>query len=138
AGADQQRLGDLGSADLVGVGGGAAALQVQADDIRPPLEALGHTGEFEPGGEESGNLGALAGSSDDKHVTNTALRNPSERMRTRTKLTGRCLWPSYKIGAAAVEKSGTGHIPRRDRRGRRACGGETVPRCRLRTGVGAN
>ena len=69
AGRDQQRLGDLGVADRVGVRLGAVVGQVEAGDRREPVEARGERRVLEPGREEAGRLGTLAGSDDHEHVT---------------------------------------------------------------------
>ena len=67
AGGDQQRLGDLGVADRLGVGLGAVVGEVEAGDGGEPVEARGEGRVLEPGREEAGGLGALAGSDDDEH-----------------------------------------------------------------------
>ena len=67
AGGDQQRLGDLGVADGLGVRLGAVVGQVEPGDGREPVEAGGERRVLEPGGEEAGGLGSLTGSDDDEH-----------------------------------------------------------------------
>ena len=61
-GGDNQGLGDGGVGDLFGGGGGAQAGEVQATDRRPGGEALGGTGQFQPGGEHPRSLRTLSGS----------------------------------------------------------------------------
>ena len=65
----QEGLGDLGVADGLRVGLGAVVRQVDAGDRGEPLEAGREDGVLEPGREEAGGLGPLAGSDDDEHVT---------------------------------------------------------------------
>jgi hypothetical protein len=71
-GGDQQRLRDPGVADRLGVRLGAVVRQVQVGDGREPREARREGRILEPGLEESGGLGALAGSDDDEHVLHCA------------------------------------------------------------------
>ena len=87
AGGDQQRLGDRGVADRLGVGLGAVVGQVEAGDGRQPVEARGEGRVLEPGREETGGLGALAGSDDDEHgLHSAACGHRSLALRARTKL----------------------------------------------------
>jgi hypothetical protein len=64
---DDQRLSDRGIGDGLGVGDGAVLDEVYPADHREPLEAFAHTGDVEPGIEETGGLGALTGRNDDEH-----------------------------------------------------------------------
>ena len=66
-GGHQQRLGDRGVADRVGVGLGAVVHQVEPGAGREPAQPVLEVGELEPGTEEAGRLGALPGSNDDQH-----------------------------------------------------------------------
>ena len=68
AGGDQQRLGDLGGSDGLGVGGGAVLDEVETGHGGEPLEARGEGRVLEPGGEETGGLGPLTRGDDDEHV----------------------------------------------------------------------
>ena len=75
AGGDQQRLRDGGVADLVRVGGGAVVGQVEPDGVGPGGQAVGQRREFEPGSQEAGRLGALAGSDEDEHESSLPCRS---------------------------------------------------------------
>ncbi len=83
-GRDQQRLGDRGVADGVGVRLGAVVHQVEIGDGRPPGEPVGDAGDVEPGSEEAGGLGTLAGSDEYEHPSTfprTGRRGPPRRAR---------------------------------------------------------
>ena len=67
-GGHQQRLGDRGVADRLGVGLGAVVDQVQPGAGRQPAQPVLEVGQLEPGREEAGGLGALTGSDDDEHL----------------------------------------------------------------------
>jgi hypothetical protein len=41
--------------------------ELDAADHREPLEAFADSGDLQPGGEETGRLGALTGRDDDEH-----------------------------------------------------------------------
>ena len=71
-GRDEERLGDLGLADRVGVRLGAEVGEIEPGDGREPLEAGGEGRVLEPGGEEAGGLGSLTGSDDDEHGSSLA------------------------------------------------------------------
>ena len=73
AGGDQQRLGDLGVTDRVGIGLGAVVGEIEPGHRRQRLEAGAESAVLEPGREESRRLGALTGSDDDQHVNNSAV-----------------------------------------------------------------
>ena len=60
-------LGDRGIADGLGVGGGAMGDEVDTAHRGEPVEAFAHSLELKPWGEETGGLGALARSDDNKH-----------------------------------------------------------------------
>ena len=79
AGGHQQRLGDLGVPDRVGVGLGAVVHQVERGHGGQPLEAGPEGRLLEPGGEEPGGLGALTGRDDDEHTPTV----PNNRVRPR-------------------------------------------------------
>ena len=66
---DQQRLGHRGVANRVGIGRGAKGGQVKLGHLAEVGEARSEAGHLEPGGEESGGLGALTGRDDCKHVS---------------------------------------------------------------------
>ena len=66
-GPDDERLGDGGVADGLGVRDGAVLDEVDAADHGQPVEAFAHPGDFQPGGEEAGRLGALSGRDDNEH-----------------------------------------------------------------------
>ena len=59
-------------ADRLGVGLGAVVDEVEPGDRREPVEAGGEGPVLEPGLEETGGLGALAGSNDDEHGLHSA------------------------------------------------------------------
>ena len=80
AGRDQQRLGDLGVADRLGVGLGAVVGQVEAGDRGEPVEARGERRVLQPGLEEAGSLGTLAGSDDDEHTSTLPRRGSRPRL----------------------------------------------------------
>jgi hypothetical protein len=65
---DQQRLGTGGVLDLVRAGPGAEVDQVDPGERGPPAEPGLGAGQFEPWGQETGLLGALAGRKDGEHV----------------------------------------------------------------------
>lgn len=67
SGGDEQRLGDGGVTDLVRVGVRAVVHQVEVDGGREGTQTVLDTGEVEPGGQEAGRLGALAGSDEYEH-----------------------------------------------------------------------
>lgn len=67
AGGDQERLGDGRVADLVRVGLRAVVGKVEPDGVGPGRDAVGGTGEVEPGSQEAGRLSALAGSDEYEH-----------------------------------------------------------------------
>lgn len=56
-----QRLGDRGVADRVGVGLGAVGDQVDPGGLGVGREQLACAGQFKPGGQETGGLGSLSG-----------------------------------------------------------------------------
>ena len=57
---------------VVGVGLGAVVGEVEAGDGGEPVEARGERRVLEPGLEEAGSLGTLAGSDDDEHDLHSA------------------------------------------------------------------
>ena len=59
AGRHQQRLGDRGIPDLVGVGCAAAAREITSGQARPMGQAVGDPGHVQPRGEKPGSLGTL-------------------------------------------------------------------------------
>jgi hypothetical protein len=63
----QQRLGDGGVLDLVGVGGGAEALEVEPGDLAELGQLRADARQLEPRGEHAGGLGALAGGEHSDH-----------------------------------------------------------------------
>jgi len=67
-GGDEQGLGHRSVTDLVGVGGGAEADEIDPGQRRPPAESGFRAGEVEPGGEEAGFLGALAWGENCEHA----------------------------------------------------------------------
>ena len=92
AGGDQQRLGDRGVADRVGVGLGAVVGEVEAGDRGQPVEPRGEGRVLEPGREEAGGLGALTGGDDDEHDVHSAgSAGRSARVRRRRISTPRSL-----------------------------------------------
>jgi hypothetical protein len=73
-GRDDQRLGDRGIPDRVGVAEGAMRAQVDAGRVGEGIEVLGEPGLREPWVEESGGLRALTGrDDDDSHGFHPAL-----------------------------------------------------------------
>ena len=91
AGGDQQRLGDGGVADRLRVGLGAVVDQVEAGDRGQPGEALGGSWVLEPGGQEAGGLGPLAGSDDGEHTSTAVAPGPRTACSARTKIAGGAL-----------------------------------------------
>ena len=67
-GGDEQWLGARGVPDLVGVGLGAEVDEIDAGEGGPPPQARFGAGQVEPGREEAGLLGALAGREYGEHV----------------------------------------------------------------------
>src|SRR5205814_9738518 len=67
-GGDQEGLGLGGVLDLLGVGLGAQVDKVDAAEGGPPPQARFGARQREPGSEEAGLLGALAGCDNSKHV----------------------------------------------------------------------
>ena len=88
AGGDQQRLRDGGVADRLRVGLGAVVDQVEAADRGEPAEPLGEGRVLEPGRQEAGGLGPLAGSDDDEHGVNSVAPRAGSAPPTRTKIPG--------------------------------------------------
>ncbi|GAA3128970.1 hypothetical protein GCM10017687_50160 [Streptomyces echinatus] len=86
-GGDQQRLGHGGVTDGVGVGLGAVVDKIQADGVRPCGDAVRGTGQFEPGSQEAGRLGALAGSDEYEHSHTLSWGRARPPVRTGTKNT---------------------------------------------------
>ncbi len=68
-GGDDERLGDGGVVDGVGVATRCRGREVDAGGVGERGEVVGERGLGEPGGEESGGLGALSGADDDNHVS---------------------------------------------------------------------
>ncbi len=68
----EQRLGDGGVADRLGVGLRAVVSEVDTADGRQPVQPVGEVGVLEPRGEEARSLCSLAGGDDDKHRANHA------------------------------------------------------------------
>src|SRR5699024_2162073 len=68
----------------------------QTGDLGPRGELRGDPGQFEPRGEETGNLGALAGSNDDKHDIHLALCQENSWIGRHTKFTRKHLWILHK------------------------------------------
>ena len=64
---DDQRLGDRGVLDRLGVAGGAEGQQVGVGDRAGPAEEGFGAGELEPVGEHSGFLRTLSGGEDGQH-----------------------------------------------------------------------
>ena len=64
SGRDDERLGDGGVLDRVGVGLGAVRDEVVTGRLAQGGQLLAHPVELEPGGEEAGGLGALSGAHD--------------------------------------------------------------------------
>ena len=81
AGGHQERLGDLGVADGVGVGLRAVVGQVDAGHRGEPVEARREGGVLEPGREEAGGLGTLSGCDDDEHPSTLPCRRGSAHLR---------------------------------------------------------
>ena len=73
AGADDERLGDRGVLDRVGVGDGAVGDEVEPGDRGEPAQPVAHPGQLEPGGEEAGGLGALSRADESEHVLQPCL-----------------------------------------------------------------
>ena len=71
-GRDEQGLGAGGVLDLVGVGRGAEVDQVDPGQRGPPAQAGLGAGQVEPGREEAGLLGTLAGREDGEHVVDSS------------------------------------------------------------------
>ena len=90
-GRDQQRLGDLGVADRVGVCLGAVVGEVDAGHGGQPVEARGEGRVLQPGREETGGLGPLTGGDDDEHTSTLPGRDRSARGPAPTNLTPRSL-----------------------------------------------
>jgi hypothetical protein len=65
---DDQRLGDRGVLDRLGVAGGAQREQVGVGDRPGPAEEGLAPGELEPVGQHPGLLGTLSGGEDGQHV----------------------------------------------------------------------
>ncbi len=97
SGRHQQRLGDGGVPDGVGVSLGAEVQQIEVCHRGEPLEALLESGQLEPGGEEAGSLGALTGRDDDEHGA-TLPHRASGTGTGANQARGVALWDSYKIG----------------------------------------
>ncbi|SKU07754.1 Uncharacterised protein [Mycobacteroides abscessus subsp. abscessus] len=70
---DDQRLGDGGVGDLLGGGGGSQAHQIESAGLRPLLNLIRGTGQFEPRGQHAGGLGSLSGSEQCNHVFKRTL-----------------------------------------------------------------
>ena len=81
---DDQRLGDGGVLDLVGVGGGAEPEQVEAGDLAELGELLGDAGQLEPGREHARRLRALPGREYGDHITTMAPSRPLAASTTHT------------------------------------------------------
>ncbi len=73
-GGDQQRLGDGGVADRVRVRLGAVVDEVEAGDRGQPAQPFAERGVLDPGGQEAGGLGPLAGSDDGEHTSTLSRR----------------------------------------------------------------
>ena len=69
---DDERLGDRGVLDRLGVAGRAERQQVGVGDRAGPAEEGLGAGEVEPVGEHSGLLGTLSGGEDGQHVVHRA------------------------------------------------------------------
>jgi len=85
-GGDQQRLGDRGVPDRVGVRFGAVVQKIEIGDGGPPDEAVGHAGHLEPGREEAGCLGTLAGSDEYEHPSIFRAMSPRRAVTSATKI----------------------------------------------------
>ncbi len=88
---DDQRLGDGGVFDLVGVGRGAQPAQVEPGDRGEFIDGRIDPGQFEPRGEHGRGLGALAGSEDSDHDINSALSQPRGASGSRHSIRGQPL-----------------------------------------------
>ena len=64
AGGDEERLGDRGVLDGLGIGLGAVVDKVEPDDIAEFTQAGRELRILQPWGEEAGGLGALSGRDD--------------------------------------------------------------------------
>src|SRR5580704_8030545 len=85
----QQRLGDGGVPDLVGIGGSPAADQVAACDLRPGRQPGSKARQLKPGSEKSRCLGTLAGSCDKEHAPSLHCRSPPCLCRSKRSFCGR-------------------------------------------------
>ncbi len=65
---DEQRLGDRGVPDGLGVGLGAVVREVDTGDGGEPVQPIGEAGFGQPGFEEAGGLCALTGRDNCKHT----------------------------------------------------------------------
>ena len=108
-GADKQRLGHRGVADLLRVGLGAVAHQVQSGAGGEPAQALGHSGELEPRAEETGGLGALSGRDDDEHPS-TVPDEGGNRIASPTNLRS----PLWRIPQTTQSEAPVGSRTRRE------------------------
>jgi hypothetical protein len=68
SGRDDERLGDRGVADRVGVARGAVRGEVDARGVGEAVELFPEPRLSEPGGEETGSLGALSGRNNNNHA----------------------------------------------------------------------
>jgi len=98
-GRDQQGLGDGGVPDLLRAGRGAVGDEVASGQVGPGGETVAEAGQFQPGSEEAGGLGALARCGNDKHVLTLHCRTPLDRQNTARSFAAK-LWripPSYVL-----------------------------------------
>ena len=73
-GGHQQRLGDRGVPDLLGVGAGPAPDQVASGKLGQGAEAVGESGQLQPRSQESRCLGALTRGREEKHLSTLHCR----------------------------------------------------------------
>ena len=78
---------------------GAVVDQVEPDGVGPGRDAVGGTGEFEPGSQEAGRLGALAGSDEYEHSHTLSCGRSRPPVGTGTKnRQGNCWSPDKSLG----------------------------------------
>ena len=105
---DEQRLGDGGVPDGVGVRRGAVGDQVEAGRAGGPRDRLGDGRQLEPRGEHAGGLGALTGADDDEHATTLPGRRRPARLTACTNLLGRpCATPTSVSASTCTVSAST-------------------------------
>ena len=84
-----------------------------------PASAVGGAGEFEPGSQEAGRLGALAGSDEYEHLSHSLLWTGAAARGDRDEEPAGDLWVSHKSLGAGRSRIGQTPQDQRDAQGER-------------------